>query len=297
MTWFYLTILAVLFQTKRNALQKSLRTSLDTITVSWSRLFYSLPILIGGIIYLYTVHPDIIVSAPSSFFIHCFFAALTQLLGTLCLVELFSCRNFLVGISFMKTDTIQAAVLAALFLSESMDTRGIIATLLSVIGILCLSPPHASKPTPFSLFNKSMFLGLGTGLCLSSTSIFMKKAMTVAPTHSKLLAIVSVFIIYTLMQYALYVLYQTYRKSLMSSISSLLLEWKTCSLIGLFSLGGTLCWLGAFLLHHIAYVKIVGQLEIVLSFLVTHHFFKEKCTPLEYAGILLVTISTIAILR
>ena len=295
MTWFYLTLLAVLFQTGRNLLQKSLRTTLDTISVSWARILFISPLLLLGLAYLYKTHSEKLLPLGFLFFIHCFFAALTQILGTLCLVELFSRRNFVVGIAFMKTDTIQVAVLAALFLSESLTLSSIIAIVLSVVGLLLLTPSKTKQPFRFTLLNPSILLGLGTGFFLSSTTIFMKKAMFLIGKDTEVLSIASVFIIYTIMQNVMYVGYQIYHKKLTVTLLSMLKEWEKCSLIGFFSMGGTICWLSAFLLHTVAHVKVVAQLEIILSLLLTHHFFKEKSTRYELIGVLLVMISTLMI--
>jgi drug/metabolite transporter (DMT)-like permease len=54
--------------------------------------------------------------------------------------------------------------------------------------------------------------------------------------------------------------------------------------IGLMSLGGSLCWFIAFTLQNAAYVKALGQVELILSVAASTLFFREKITGREWAG-------------
>lgn len=296
MAWFYLTVLAVLFQTKRNLLQKNLRGRLDTIAVSWARVFFILPFLLISLYFLLAFKADLFLSIGSVFYLHCFGAAISQIIGTLCLVELFSRRNFVIGIAYMKTDTIQVAILASIFLSESIPALGIIAILMAVIGIILLTPLDANLKLMDRIFHKTVLLGLGVGFFLSTTTIFMKKAMVLVQSDNKILPVISVFIIYTIMQNIIYITHQHYHKKLQITFRTMTSEWKQCSLIGMFSLAATICWLGAFSLQLVAYVKVVAQLEILISFFIAHHFLQEKNTKYEIIGITLLIFSIILIL-
>ena len=50
------------------------------------------------------------------------------------------------------------------------------------------------------------------------------------------------------------------------------------------SLGGSFCWFIAFTLQNAAYVKALGQVELLLSIAATTLFFHEKISPREWAG-------------
>lgn len=298
MTWFYLTILAVIFQTKRNLLQRNLRGRLDTIAVSWARVFFILPFLLISLYFLFTFKADLFLSIGTVFYVHCFGAAISQIIGTLCLVELFSRRNFVIGIAYMKTDTIQVAILAAIFLSESIPALGIIAIFMAVIGIILLTPADENMRLLDKIFHRTVLLGLGVGFFLSATTIFMKKAMVLVQLQAdnEILPVVSVFIIYTIMQNIIYIVHQRYHKKLQITLDTMISEWKQCSLIGIFSLAATICWLGAFSLQLVAYVKVVAQLEILISLFIAHNFLKEKNTKYESIGITLLIFSIMLIL-
>jgi drug/metabolite transporter (DMT)-like permease len=55
--------------------------------------------------------------------------------------------------------------------------------------------------------------------------------------------------------------------------------------IGLTSMGGSLCWFIAFTLQNAAYVKALGQVELILSILASTLFFRERISVREGVGI------------
>ena len=64
--------------------------------------------------------------------------------------------------------------------------------------------------------------------------------------------------------------------------------------MGLTSIGGSFCWFTAFTLQNAAYVKAVGQIELIFSILASVLFFREKITGREFLGIGLISLSVIA---
>jgi len=66
--------------------------------------------------------------------------------------------------------------------------------------------------------------------------------------------------------------------------------------IGLLSMAGSFCWFWAFTLQNVAYVKAVGQVELILSMALTLFFFKEKITPREWIGGSVLSLSVLAMI-
>ena len=65
--------------------------------------------------------------------------------------------------------------------------------------------------------------------------------------------------------------------------------------VGLTSMGGSFCWFWAFSMQNAAYVKALGQVELVLSILATVLFFKEKISKREIMGMALLVLSILAL--
>ena len=176
---------------------------------------------------------------------------------------------------------------------ESLSYYAIFAILLGVIGILLIAPFQAKLFSLKNIFHKSALFGIGVGLFFSITTIFMKKAMSLVNTESKLLPAIIVFVIYVIMQNVIYVIYTSYKKKLFLTVVGMMKEYKKCLAISLFSMFGTLCWLLAFFLQNVAYVKAVAQIEILISLLISHRIFKEEQKVAELIGILLLMLSII----
>ena len=66
--------------------------------------------------------------------------------------------------------------------------------------------------------------------------------------------------------------------------------------VGLTSMGGSFCWFWAFTLQNAAYVKALGQIELLLSLLASVLFFKEQITRREIVGMGLLILSILALL-
>ena len=74
------------------------------------------------------------------------------------------------------------------------------------------------------------------------------------------------------------------------------MAWRTAIWVGVLSLFGSLSWFTAFALQNAAYVKAIGQIEILFSLAVSIFVFGEKLRRGEALGILLLTTSVIALI-
>ena len=66
--------------------------------------------------------------------------------------------------------------------------------------------------------------------------------------------------------------------------------------VGITSLGGSLGWFTAFALQNAAYVKALGQIEIILSVMVGYFFFKERLARREVIAMSLLVISILMLI-
>ena len=59
---------------------------------------------------------------------------------------------------------------------------------------------------------------------------------------------------------------------------------------------GSIGWFTAMTLENAAYVRAVGQVELVFTFVASYFFFRERSTALEIAGILLIVAGIVILL-
>jgi drug/metabolite transporter (DMT)-like permease len=72
--------------------------------------------------------------------------------------------------------------------------------------------------------------------------------------------------------------------------------WKVTFFVGLFGMLGSMMWFMAFTLQNVAYVKMVGQVELIFAALGSYFIFKERMTGREVAGIVLITTSILMLI-
>ena len=58
---------------------------------------------------------------------------------------------------------------------------------------------------------------------------------------------------------------------------------------------GSMGWFAAFTLQNAAYVRAVGQIELIFTFIASVVYFREKTSAMELAGIVLILVAIITI--
>ncbi|MCF8469110.1 MAG: hypothetical protein K9G33_17075, partial [Sneathiella sp.] len=106
--WIPITIFAAFFQNIRTSLQKYLKGRLSTGGATYVRFLYGAPF---ALLYILTLNhfSDLPIPEPNiEFPIFACAGGLAQTLATALLVPLFSLKNFAVGTTYSKTETVQA---------------------------------------------------------------------------------------------------------------------------------------------------------------------------------------------
>ena len=71
--------------------------------------------------------------------------------------------------------------------------------------------------------------------------------------------------------------------------------WRVASLVGVSGMLGSAAWFTAMTLENAAYVRALGQVELVFTFIASY-FFRERSTVLELAKVLLIVTGTAILL-
>jgi len=74
-------------------------------------------------------------------------------------------------------------------------------------------------------------------------------------------------------------------------------NWRVASLVGLAGMIASAGWFSAMTLQNAAYVKAVGQIELVFAFVASAVFFREKTMRAEFLGIALIVLGIFVVLR
>ena len=81
-----------------------------------------------------------------------------------------------------------------------------------------------------------------------------------------------------------------------NEIIRVLQTWRTGVWVGITSMGGSYMWFVAFTLQNAAYVKALGQVELIFSILASFIFFKERIRKNEFIGMALISASVLGLI-
>ena len=287
--WLMATLAAALVQTGRFALQKRLKgTGLTAGGATFARFVFAAPLALLLAAGLLAARGQGIGQPPVRFWLAVVGGGLGQVLATMATVALFSVRNFATGIAFTKTETVLVALFSAVVLGEAVSRAGFAAILVGMAGVLLLSLPAGGRG---GLGARAAILGLAAGTFFGLSAIGYRAATLALPGGDTLtraavtLAAVTWFQTLAMLPWL--------RLAHPGEITRVLSRWRITALVGVTGMLGSLGWFIAFTLQNAAYVRAVGQVELVFSALVSWLVFRERASGRELAGIGLLGVSIV----
>ena len=293
--WIVLSISAAFFQSLRFVLQKQLsQVKLTATGATLARFLYSAPIVVLLSVIYFGQAEGGFPLLSTSFWFHGAIGGVAQVLATICTVKTFAYRNFAVGVTFKKTEVMQAAIIGLILFSEPVSLTGFVAIVLGFFGVLVLSSSVSGQGSlRENLKSPATVLGLSAGALFGVSAVSYRAAsLSVGlddPFERALITLAAV----TSMQLLGMLCWLVVRD--FKEILRVLAQWRTASLVGITSIVGSFCWFAAFSLQNAAYVKAVGQVELIFSLIASTLVFREKITKRELIGIALISLSVLAL--
>ncbi|MBL8629768.1 MAG: DMT family transporter [Rhodospirillaceae bacterium] len=280
--WIPITIAAAAMQTARTTLQKNLATNLSTNASTLARYLYGLPI---AMIYLVVVRAFDAAPQPDfnmTFALNILMGGVAQIIATSLLIMALTARSYAVGTALSKTEAMQAALLAVVFLGEHLSWGGIVALLISGVGVMTMSAP--GKTWSFTIDRAAVY-GLLSGTMFGFTAVGIRGANLALHTSfvtaaATTLAVMIVF--QTIILGAYLIWFET------PQFRALLKAWRPSLGVGVFSALGSIGWFTGMALEKAAYVRTLGQVELVFTVLVARFYFRETLRPRELTGMVLI---------
>ena len=296
MLWIPVTLFAAFTQTFRFMFQKRLRIdTLSTGGATFARFLYAAP-LISLLAITYPLARGYSLPVVDwKFWVFAAAGGFCQVSATMCVVALFQQRNFTVGITFKKIEVLLAVGFGLLILGEGVSLIALGSISIGVLGVLVLSDsPQITGSQGPRFFNRATALGLSCGVLFGACAVFYRGA-TLHIWAADVFARASVtLMVAILMQLIGMVVFLTWREP--GQIKAVLQAWRVAIWVGVLSLFGSLAWFTAFALQNAAYVKALGQVEILASFAISFFVFGEKLRRSEVLGILLLIASVVLLL-
>ena len=286
MNWVIFTVLAAFFQNLRTSLQKRLNKNLSLVASAYVRFAFALPF--AFIIFFINFRSlDIvqIILDQNNFIYYTFLGAIFQVIFTLLLLYLFKFSNFVVGTSLSKTEVIQIAIFEYIILKDKLNLFGIIGIIVATIGVIVITIKDV-KLFFRNFFSKVTLIGLTTGLILGLSVVYFRAAaLSLENFSSNFDKAITTLFFGLFIQTAVVTTYLLiFEKSEFKKFYQNKVEICFTGLAGFLA---TLSWFFAFTLIQASFVRAVGQIEILFSYMSSKYLFKEKITFIEIMGIII----------
>ena len=295
--WIPITIAAAFLQNLRSVLQKAIKGRLSTTGAAYARFFYAWPF---ALVYVWGLNSIIGYELPTpnmAFLIYCLLGGVAQILFTVVLLWMFSFRSFAVGTTFSKLEVILIAGLGAGLLGDTVGPIGLIAILIGAAGTIALSL-NETKMTVQSLLaglmDKVSLVGLLCAALLGASVVFFRGAALALDGPDFIMAAAYALAIALVMQTVIMGAWFIFFDRV--ELAKVIREWRHAGPVGIVGMACSVCWFTAFTLQNAAYVRAVGQIELVFAFVASVFFFREKVSRTEILGILLIAAAIILLL-
>lgn len=276
-------------QTWRNALQSKLSKNVNTSGVTLARFLFASPIAAVYLLVLYQFGQAQIPEFNGQFWRFILLASILQITATSLMVILFKQKNFAVGAGLAKSEALVAGVLGTLFFGSQLTLLGWLGILVGTLSIFVLS--GLLQKGNFSL--KTVGVGLACGTSFALTSLFVREAahaLNVPFPYSAAWVLLSVLIIQTLALSA----YILWRKPFI--FGQLKENGKLTLATSLTSCIGSIGWFSAMALQQVAYVKTLGQIEVLFTILLSAMWLKQPVKRNDLIGLALISIAAVMVM-
>jgi drug/metabolite transporter (DMT)-like permease len=287
---------AAFAQSLRNAAQRHLTRELGTLGAASVRFLYGLPFAIGWLLLVkwYTTADWPVLQ--SAFCEWVAMASVAQIAGTALLLHVMTERNFAIGVAYSKTEAVQVAIIAVLFLGDALSQIAASAVIVATLGVVLFSTGNDAHPVRALLqgwTTRSAWLGLGAGSAFALSAVgFRGATVSFAPTHYLLSAAVTLVVAQCL-QSVLLSVWLRWRDA--GTLTRVVGAWRGSLLAGFMGAAATAGWFTAMAIEPIAHVRTLGLVELVFSLAISRRVFQERLRKIEWVGMALLMFGLVVV--
>jgi drug/metabolite transporter (DMT)-like permease len=293
--WIAITVAAAFFQNLRSALQQYLTDRLSAEGATYVRFLYALPFVALYVVLLNRVGGVPLPAPNAAFIVYDLVGGITQIGATFCLIRAFALGNFAVGTAYSKTDTLQAALFGVLLLGERISAMATVGMTVSLVGVFLMSA--STKGSGVALRNwisEAAGVGLASGALFALSSVCYRGAALALPEAGFVMQAAYTQVWVTVFQsIAMGIYFAIYNRA---EFVRVIRAWRVAWIIGASGMAASSAWFAAMAIQQAAYVRAVGQIELVFTFFVSLVMFRERIRPIDYAGVLLLVAGIVILL-
>jgi drug/metabolite transporter (DMT)-like permease len=288
--WAAFTVAAALAQTLRNATQRGLTGALGTVGATHVRFLFGFPF---ALMFLAAVAFAAGVRLPSpspAFWPWILLGTLAQIVATALMLSAMNERSFVVATAYIKTEPVQVALFGLVFLGDRLTPLMAGAILIATAGVVLMS----WRPGTAAGGNRPALLGIGAGALFALSAVGYRGAILSLELPNYLMAATFTLAIGLVLQAALLSIYLAVWDA--GVLRAILKSWRPSLAAGLLGALASQFWFLAFALATAASVRTLALLEVLFAQAISTFVFRQKITPREGAGIVIVVIGVALLL-
>lgn len=295
--WIPITVAAAFLQNLRSALQKHLKGRLTTAGATFSRFVFAAPL--AGLLVAGLTGPAgyRLPEMTTPFLAYGAIGGLCQIAATALLLSVFSSRNFAVGTTLSKTETIQTALFGLVLLGDRISAAAVGGIVISLFGVVLISLHQSGGRATGGLgrwFDRTALLGVASGGLFGLSAVSFRAAALSLPSGDFIIRAALTLAVATLFQTLVLGLHLRLREP--GQITAVLSSWRISGLVGLTGMAASACWFMAMTIENAAHVRALGQVELVFTFAASRLAFGERSATGELVGIGLITAGVLVLL-
>ena len=293
--WIPIVIWAAFAQTIRNATQRTLVSSLGTLPATLVRFLYGLPFAATWLA-LTSWLAGAAASLPPFGLAYAGWLGLgaaAQLAATACLLVAMKQRNFIVGVTFSKTEVLQVGLFASVFLHELPTLYAGAAMVVATIGVVLLSMPSRAGTDLAQWRGNAAWFGLASGAFFALSSVGYRGAALQLPGVSPWMTGAWGVLLAQLLQTLLLGGWLAWRVP--GTVAAVAKAWRLSLLAGMMGAMASIGWMTAVSMRPAVDVRTLGLIEVLFSYLVSRQLFRERSTRTELLGLVLVAAGVLVV--
>ena len=288
---------AALLQCVRTAQQRALKPALSNNGANYVRYLFGAPIAAALLFGLLAWRGGSLPPPNSTFMAWALAGGVAQIVATSALLMALSLRNFAVGTAFAKTEAVQTAIIGGVLLGEHLSSLAWLSIAVGVIGVIALSAPPGAlslRQLRTGLSDRAAVLGLLAGGLFGVSGVAIRAASLSLPEGDVALRTFMTLATITGLQVLLMTIWLAVREP--GQFRALGKVWRRASSVGIMSVIGSAGWFAAMTMQNAAYVRALGQVELIFTILIARFWLRERPSPRDLFGTALIGFSVIGVL-
>ncbi len=294
--WIGFTLVAAGAQVLRNVMQKNLTQTLGTIGATHVRFLFGLPFGLLFLLLVMLVSGRPLPLIPGRFWAWVVLGGVAQIAATALMLSAMQLRSFVVATAYAKTEPVQLALFALIFLGDRLTLPTLLAILIATVGVLLMSWPKAgaiNSPAAQRDNIRSVLFGVVSGAMFALSVVGFRGAILSLASASFVVNATLTLAVGQLIQTGLLSSYLVLRSP--ATLSEIFKAWRPSIFAGFMGAFGSQMWFLAFALETAARVRTLALVEILFAQALSRKLFAQDNSWRELAGIVLV-VSGVAIL-